>query len=111
MAWAKSAAARDPRIGRQVAIKVLSAAVAGEADRRRRFLRKCAGGELDHPNILTIHDVGSDNGSPDLVSELLEGSTLRTRLTAPLPIDEVIDYSLEREVLQPRTQRESFIAV
>jgi eukaryotic-like serine/threonine-protein kinase len=88
--------ARDPRIGREVAIKVLSAAVAGEPDRQRRFEQEVrAVGGLNHPNILTIHDVGTDNGSPYLVSELLEGSTLREKLNGPLPIHEVIDYSLE----------------
>ena len=71
--------ARDPRIGREVAIKVLPAAFSKDADRLRRFEQEVrAAGALNHPNILAIYDVGTYEGSPYLVSELLEGETLRT---------------------------------
>ena len=74
--------ARDPRIGREVAIKVLPAAFARDPDRVRRFEQEVrAAGALNHPNILTIFDVGSDDGSPYIVSELLEGETLRARIS------------------------------
>lgn len=74
-------AARDTRIGRKVAVKLLPAAIARDADRLRRFEQETrAVGMLNHPNILTIHDVGTHEGAPYLVSELLEGETLRERL-------------------------------
>src|SRR5437764_14267319 len=66
--------ARDPRIGRDVAIKILNADVT-------RFEQEVrAAGALNHPNILAIFDVGTHQGMPYLVSELLEGETLRQRL-------------------------------
>src|ERR1700740_1294165 len=70
--------ARDTRLGREVAIKVLPAEFARNADRLRRFEQEArAVGLLNHPNILTIHDIGSHEGAPYIVSELLEGETLR----------------------------------
>ena len=92
--------ARDPRIGREVAIKVLPAAFATDADRLRRFEQEVrAAGALNHPNILAIYDVGRHDGSPYIVSELLEGETLRERLggTMPataLPQRKAIDHAL-----------------
>jgi len=73
--------ARDERIGRDVAVKVLPAAVAHDAERLRRFEQEAqAAGRLNHPNVLTVHDVGQHEGVPFVVSELLEGETLRARL-------------------------------
>ena len=73
--------ARDPRIGRDVAIKVLRAEVAQDPDRLRRFQQEVkAVGGLNHPNILAIFDVGEQDGFPYIVSELLEGETLRQHL-------------------------------
>src|ERR1700694_532641 len=73
--------ARDPRLGRDVAIKVLPASFSNDADRLRRFEQEArAAGALDHPNILAIHDIGTQDGAPYVVSELLEGETLRARL-------------------------------
>ena len=70
--------ARDTRLGRDVAIKVLPAEFAADPERVRRFEKEArATGALNHPNILAIHDVGSHEGSPYLVEELLEGQTLR----------------------------------
>src|SRR2546426_1918645 len=88
--------ARDPRIGREVAIKVLPAAFAGDADRLRRFEQEVrAAGALNHPNILVIHDVGTHEGSPYIVSELLEGETLRERMGgAAIPQRKAIEYAL-----------------
>src|ERR1017187_2853891 len=75
--------ARDPRIGREVAIKVLPAQFSQNEDRLGRFEQEVrAAGALNHPNILTIFDVGACDGSPYIVSELLEGETLRDRLTS-----------------------------
>ncbi|HEX9801613.1 MAG TPA: protein kinase [Thermoanaerobaculia bacterium] len=73
--------ARDTRIGREVAVKLLPAALAGQADRRARFEREArAVGSLNHPNLLTLFDVGTRDGAPYLVTELLDGETLRERL-------------------------------
>ncbi|MBI3665713.1 MAG: serine/threonine protein kinase, partial [Acidobacteria bacterium] len=89
--------ARDPRIGRDVAIKVLPAAFSKDEDRLRRFEQEVrAAGALNHPNILSIYDVGTHEGSPYLVSELLEGETLRQRLRGgPIPATKAIDFALE----------------
>ncbi len=73
--------ARDARLGREVAVKVLPSAFSADADRLRRFeLEARAAGVLNHPNILSIYDVGTHEGCPFVVSELLEGETLRERL-------------------------------
>ncbi len=73
--------ARDPRLGREVAIKVLPASFSSDPDRLRRFEQEArAASALNHPNILTIHDIGTHEGMPFVVSELLEGETLRARL-------------------------------
>jgi TolB-like protein/tetratricopeptide (TPR) repeat protein len=75
--------ARDPRLGREVAIKVLPGALAGEPDRLRRFEQEArAASALDHPNVLAVHDVGTSDGRPFLVTELLEGQDLRALLPA-----------------------------
>ena len=70
--------ARDARLGREVAVKVLPEGVAGDADRLRRFEREArAVAALNHPNILTVYDVGTHEGVPYVVMELLEGETLQ----------------------------------
>ncbi len=78
--------ARDTRLGRTVAIKVLPDDVSGDADRLRRFEREArAVAALNHPNILTVHDVGSQGGTSFVVTELLEGETLREMLSRRIP--------------------------
>ena len=73
--------ARDTELGREVAVKVLPAEVADSPDRRKRFEREArATAGLNHPNLLTVHDVGIENDRPYLVTELLEGETLRRML-------------------------------
>ena len=73
--------AKDTRLGREVAIKVLPASFSQDADRLRRFEQEArAASALNHPNIVTLHDIGSHDGAPYVVSELLEGETLRSRL-------------------------------
>ncbi len=70
--------ARDTRLGREVAVKVLPEAFSADADRLRQFEREAlAASSLNHPNILTVHDIGVHVGAPYVVSELLEGATLR----------------------------------
>ena len=87
--------ARDPALGRQVAIKVL--AIAPDAERLARFEREArATAALAHPNILTLFDVGAHEGRPFLVCELLEGQTLRQRLASgPLDPRTAVDLALQ----------------
>jgi Tol biopolymer transport system component len=88
--------ARDTRLGRDVAIKVLPEALANDADRLRRFEQEARTiAALNHPNILGIHDIGAHDGAPFLVSEFLEGQTLREKLVSgPLPVRRVIERAL-----------------
>ncbi len=88
--------ARDTRLGRDVAIKVLPEALADDADRLRRFEQEARTiAALNHPNILGIHDIGTYDGAPFLVSEFLEGQTLRVKLvTGPLPVRLANEYAL-----------------
>src|ERR1051325_7902157 len=89
--------ARDSRLGREVAIKVLPAAFSQDADRLRRFEQEArAAGMLNHPNVLVIYDIGTHDGAPYIVSELLEGGTLRERLNeGALPMRKAVDYALQ----------------
>ena len=88
--------ARDTRLGRDVAIKVLPEALAKDTDRLRRFEQEARTiAALSHPNILGIHDIGTYDGAPFLVSELLEGQTLREKLEAgPVPVRRGTEYAL-----------------
>jgi serine/threonine protein kinase len=73
--------ARDSRLDRDVAVKVLPSVYATDADRLRRFEQEArASGALSHPNLVTVYDVGIDGGCPYLVTELLDGETLRDRV-------------------------------
>lgn len=88
--------ALDPRIGREVAIKVLPSAFAENPDRLARFEQEArAAGMLNHPGILSVFDVGHEKGINFLVTELLDGETLREKLQAPLPQRKVVDYALQ----------------
>src|SRR5262245_4563438 len=93
--------ARDTRLSRSVAIKVLPPELASDPDRRTRFEREArAIAALSHPHICTIHDIGRENGTDYLVMELLEGETLADRLSGrpqgrPLPMQEVLRYAIE----------------
>jgi serine/threonine protein kinase/Tol biopolymer transport system component len=89
--------ARDTRLGRDVAIKVLPSSFSADPDRLHRFEQEaCATGALNHNNILIVHDIGTHDGSPYVVSELLEGETLRQRMGGmALPQRKAIDYGLQ----------------
>ncbi|MGH9659836.1 MAG: protein kinase domain-containing protein, partial [Bryobacteraceae bacterium] len=89
--------ARDGRLAREVAIKILPAAFAADEERLRRYQREAhTAGQLNHPNVLTIYQVGTHEGSPYLVSELLEGNTLRSRLAVgQLAVPEAARIALE----------------
>jgi serine/threonine protein kinase len=89
--------ARDTKLGREVAIKVLPTAFSADTERLRRFEQEAqAAGALNHPNILVIFHVATHEGAPYIVSELLEGETLRERMAgAALPQRKAIDYALQ----------------
>ena len=90
--------AHDSRLHRTVAVKVLPASFSTDRDRLQRFGQEArAAAALNHPNILSIFDIGDDDrGAPYVVSELLEGETLRDRLrSGPLSARKTIDYALQ----------------
>jgi serine/threonine protein kinase/Tol biopolymer transport system component len=89
--------ARDEKLHREVALKVLPTAFAADRDRLARFeLEAQAASALNHPNILVVYDVGTHDGSTYVVSELLEGETLRKRIAGtPLAQRRAIDYALQ----------------
>src|SRR5207302_8833382 len=87
--------ARDEKLNRDVAIKVLPASLSQDQDRLRRFEQEAqAAGALNHPNILAVYDVGMHDGAPYIVSELLGGEELREQLNdGPLPQRKALDYA------------------
>ncbi len=89
--------ARDPRLGREVAIKVLPASFSQDPDRLKRFEPEArAAGVLNHPNITAVYDFGSHDGAPYIVTELLEGETLRSRLgPGAISPRKAIDYAMQ----------------
>jgi len=89
--------AKDTRLGRDVAIKILTALTLSDQERVQRFEQEArATGMLNHPNLLTIYDVGNENGTAYIVSELLEGETLRERLErGPLATRRAVDAALQ----------------
>src|SRR5450432_1129461 len=89
--------ARDARLGRDVAIKVLPASFSNDADRLRRFEQEArAAGALNHPNVLAVYDVGTHEGAPYLVTELLEGATLRSRVAGgAMPLRKATEYAAQ----------------
>ena len=106
--------ARDPRLRRDVAIKVLPIAFSADVDRLQRFEQEArAAAALNHPNILAVHDIGTEGDAPFIVSELLEGATLRERLLAgPVPVRKAVAYAVAiARGLARRTRRGSPIAI
>ena len=89
--------ARDERLGRDVALKLIRPASGDNPDHLRRFEQEArAAAALNHPNIVAIYDVGFEGKTPYIVSELLEGKTLRRRLSeGAIPVREAIDYALQ----------------
>lgn len=87
--------ARDARLGREVAVKVIPQAFAADHSRVSRFEQEArAAGQLNHPNILAVYDVGLHEGAPYIVSELLEGESLRERLRGGgLSARKAVDYA------------------
>ena len=89
--------ARDPRLGRQVAIKTLSRQMASDGLRLARFEQEArAASALSHPNIVAVFDTGWHEGVPFIVTELLEGDPLTERLgRCPLPVRKVLEWAIQ----------------
>jgi eukaryotic-like serine/threonine-protein kinase len=89
--------AKDSRLNRTVAVKVLNSQVSDRGDLRQRFEREArAVSSLNHPHICTLHDIGHQDGVDYLVMEYLEGETLANRLNkGALPLDQVLRYAIE----------------
>ena len=90
--------ARDPKLGREIAIKVLPSATASDPDRRQRFeLEARAASALNHPNILTVYDIGEADGSLYIAMELVEGKTLRELVASgePMPAKKLLDLGVQ----------------
>ena len=88
--------ARDERLGRDVAIKIVLPHTSSDSEKLRRFAEEARlAGSLNHPNLLTVHDVGEHAGLPMLVTECLDGQSLRRRLeSGPLPVGKAINVAL-----------------
>ena len=89
--------AKDTRLGREVAVKVLPASFSSDPDRLHRFEQEAkAASLLNHPNITAVHDIGQHDDAPYVVQELLEGETLRGRLAGgALPVRKATDYAIQ----------------
>ena len=89
--------AHDPRLGRHVAIKVVPRAFSADPDRLRRFEQEArAAAALNHPNVVAVHDLGTHEGQPYIVSEFLEGQTLRRAAGAgALPAPKIVEYAVQ----------------
>ncbi|HEX9984190.1 MAG TPA: protein kinase [Thermoanaerobaculia bacterium] len=89
--------ARDPILGRKVALKMLPVGVAGERDTLTRFTQEArSASALNHPNIVTIHEVGTDDGTPYIVMEYIDGRDLRTVITeGPLQMRKLLDLATQ----------------
>jgi serine/threonine protein kinase len=88
--------ARDLRLDRDVAVKILPPGFSADPEFLRRFEQEAkAAAALNHAGILAVYDVGQHEGSPYIVSELLEGETLRARMTGALPVRRAVEYALE----------------
>jgi serine/threonine protein kinase len=89
--------AQDTRLGRDVALKIISAGFATDPERLHRFeLEARAAAALNHPNIVAVFDIGRDGDAPFIVSELLDGETLRERLTPPgLSVKRAIEHAIQ----------------
>ncbi|MCI0614112.1 serine/threonine protein kinase, partial [bacterium] len=89
--------AKDTRLHREVAFKILTGEGAGDPERQRRFVQEAqAASTLNHPNILSVYDVGNENGTQYIVSELIDGESLRKIIQkGPVPIKKLLDISVQ----------------
>ena len=102
--------ARDTRLDRLVAIKILPAHLADLPDLRERFEREARTiAKLNHPHICTLFDIGRQDGTDFLVMEYLEGETLSERLKkGPLPVEQVLQYATEIADALDKAHRDGF---
>jgi serine/threonine protein kinase len=103
--------ARDTRLDRTVAVKVLPAFLADDAQFRKRFDREArAIARLDHPNICALYDVGEHDGTSYLVMQYLEGETLERRLTkGALPLDQALQCAIQMAEALDRAHRAGIV--
>src|ERR1700752_1372422 len=89
--------ARDPRLGRDIAVKVLSSEFSADPDRRKRFEQEArSASALNHPNIVTIHDIGSSDSATYIAMEFVDGKTLRELIAeGPLPTRRLLDLAFQ----------------
>ena len=89
--------ARDTRLGRDIALKVVNESLAGSPELVRRFEQEARlAGSLNHPNVVAVYDVGIHEGAPFFVTELLHGESLRQRLyTARIPLETALDWAAQ----------------
>src|SRR5215467_1453054 len=89
--------ARDTRLGRDIAVKVLPATTSADPERRQRFEQEArSASALNHPNILTVYDIGTSNGTTYIAMELVEGRTMRELVASePIPIRKLLDYAVQ----------------
>ena len=104
--------ARDHRLQRDVAIKVLPDDFRDEGAMQRFAREARAAGSLNHPGLVTILDVGSTDGAPYIVMEMLEGATLRDAMATRLPRRKILDYAVQiASALAVAASRESSTAI
>ena len=86
--------ARDTRLGRDIALKVVNEALAGDPELVRRFEQEARlAGSLNHPNLVAVYDVGIHEGAPYFITELLKGESLRQRLArGRIPVDTALEW-------------------
>src|SRR5262245_41157457 len=103
--------ARDTRLDRTVAIKILSSHLSSNSDSKQRFERESrAISKLTHPHICALHDVGSQDGTEFLVMEYLEGETLSQRLSkGPLPADQLLRFAIQIADALDKAHRQGII--
>src|SRR5678816_2834912 len=89
--------ARDTRLGRDIALKVVNEALASDPELVRRFEQEARlAGSLNHPNLVAVYDVGQHEGAPYLVTELLQGESLRRRLSQrPVPVRLALEWAAQ----------------
>ncbi|MGD8377450.1 MAG: protein kinase, partial [Acidobacteriota bacterium] len=103
--------ARDTRLDREVAVKVLPQHLSASTEARQRFEREArSASSLNHPNICTVHDIGSHEGTDYLVMELLEGETLADRIErGPMPLDELLKVAIPLADALDRAHRSGLV--
>ena len=89
--------ARDEKLNRMVALKVLTPEAVSQADRRRRFLQEArAASALNHPHILTVYEIGEADGKPYMAMEYIQGETLRQKIaSSPLPVKDALEIAIQ----------------